>query len=131
MKPMYSNVHETLQKLKSELTAPVVVLLIICTTITFWLGRQTLRTPNEKYICRVQISKLESKTQELKGLRDRAATLARQTQELQDSCDKRLRILPKRQQDMCNVRITNRVSTERESFMMFKCANCKRLGKCK
>ena len=131
MKPTYGSAHEAWQKLKSELTAQVIVLLILCTASSFWVGRRTTPISDEDFVCRTQISKLEAKTQEVKGLRTQNAVLAKQTQELQDTCDARLRSLLKRQREMCEVQITERLSTERESFIMFKCDNCKRLGKCK
>lgn len=131
MKPTYDSAHQAWQKLKSELTAQVVVILVLCTTSSFWLGRHTTPTSDEDFVCRTQISKLKSKKREVEGLLATNELLTTQNKELQDSCDTRLRSLVKRQQDMCNIRVTKRLSTEREAFILFKCANCKRLGKCK
>tara|TARA_B100001057_G_scaffold491261_1_gene581123 strand:+ start:4593 stop:4988 length:396 start_codon:yes stop_codon:yes gene_type:complete len=131
MTPTHHSVHQAWQKLKSELTAQIIVLLVLCATSSFWVGRYTTPTSDEDFVCRTQISNLKSKKREVKGLLAKNELLASQNKELQDSCDTRLRSLIKRQQGMCNIRVTKRLSTEREAFILFKCANCKRLGKCK
>ena len=107
------------------------ILLVCALGCTFWLGRLSFETPSKTEVCKEYIDENSRLKTRISNLEDNVKLLDVQLERCRKECEERLRTRLDVKDSECTDRLSEKISQVKESFIHFKCHNCKRLGKCK
>ena len=107
------------------------VLLSTAAILIFIGGRATVSLPPKDEYCVSYLREIERLKKEIAHLKSKVALLESQIDNCESECASRVRATIDEKDAEMKKELARQITKLKESFIGFKCDNCKKLGRCK
>lgn len=107
------------------------LLLSVVAILIFIGGRATVSLPPKNQYCASYLKEIERLKKEVEYLKEKVALLQEQLSNCEQECASRVRFAIDQKDKNMKDELAKQITKLKDSFLQFKCENCKKLGRCK